>query len=84
MAIDKCGREPQFRQLQEECSELAVASSHYMRKCDGAKEEMIEELADVCICVRQVIEMLQCENEFYEAIDMKINRLERRLRGYPM
>lgn len=84
MAIDKYGREPQFRQLQEECCELATAISHHIRKRDGAKEEVIEEMADVYICIWQAIEMLQCSNEFQEVIDMKINRLEERLNRYPV
>lgn len=78
-AITKYGHEPQWRQLQEECSELAVAVSHYIRQRDGAKEEVIEELADVYICMRQALLMLQCWDEFYDAVNTKVNRLEERL-----
>lgn len=79
MAINKYGHEAQFRQTQEECNELAVAISHYVRKREGAKEEMIEELADVYICLRQSLLMLQCWDEFYDMVDAKINRLANRL-----
>lgn len=78
-AILQYGTEPQLRQLQEECSELAVAISHYIRGREHARDEMIEELADVYICVQQAISILQCFEEFHEAVDLKVNRLDCRL-----
>lgn len=84
MEIDNYGRNPQFRQLQEECTELATAVSHYIKARDGAERELIEELAEVCIYVQQAIEMLQCRSEFLDAVDAKINRLAERLEGSPV
>lgn len=80
-AINKYGHKPQWRQVQEECNELAVAVSHYVRQRKGAKEEVIDELADVYICLRQALLMLQCWDEFYECIDFKINRLNEKIKG---
>ena len=77
--ILKYGTEPQLRQLQEECNELAVAVSHYVRERQGARDEMIEELADVYICIKQAISILQCCKEFHDAVDSKINRLDDRI-----
>lgn len=78
-AINRYGHDAQFRQLQEECNELAVATSHYLRKREGSKNEMIEELADVYICMRQALIMLECWDEFYDTIETKMNRLDDRL-----
>lgn len=78
-AINKYGHKPQLRQLQEECSELAVAVSHYLRMRKGAKDEMVEELADVYICMRQALQMLECWDEFYDMVDTKVNRLNDRM-----
>ncbi len=78
-AINRYGHEPQYRQLQEECNELAVAVSHYLRKREGAKIEIIEELADVYICMRQALLMLECMDEFDRMVDTKIERLKDRL-----
>lgn len=78
-AILKYGSELQLRQLQEECNELAMAVSHYVREREGARDEMIEEIADVYICMRQALSILGCFDEFHEKVDYKINRLEDRI-----
>ena len=43
-AVLRFGSEPQLRQLQEECSELSVAISHYIRQREGAKDEIIKDI----------------------------------------
>lgn len=78
-AINQYGNEAQFRQLQEECNELAVAVSHYIRQKRGSKGELIEELADVYICLRQALLMLQCWDDFYNKINLKVDDLAGRL-----
>jgi hypothetical protein len=52
--IEKEGKEEQIRQLQEECSELAVALSHFCRGRENAIDEVIEELVDVEILLDQM------------------------------
>lgn len=76
VAINRYGHNAQFRQMQEECNELAIAISHYLRKREGAKEEVVEELADIYIYIRQLLLMLQCWDEFYSMVDTKVIRLE--------
>lgn len=78
-AILKYGTEPQLRQLQEESNGLAVAVSNYIRCRKDARDEMIEELADVYICIKQATLILQCSEEFHDAVDLKINRLNDRI-----
>lgn len=78
-AIKMYGSKLQLRQLQEECSELAIAVSHFVREREGARDEMIEEMADVYICLRQAIFILGCCDDFNVAVDLKIDRLEDRL-----
>ena len=78
-AINQYGHNAQFHQLQEECGELIVAINHYIRQREGAKDKIIEELADVYICLRQSLLMLQCWDEFYGTVDSKVNRLADRL-----
>lgn len=78
-AINQYGHEAQLRQLQEECNELAVAVSHYLRKRKDSKENMIEELSDVYISMRQAFLMLECWDDINLMVDKKINRLNDRL-----
>lgn len=51
-----------MRQTQEECAELIVALSHFMRAKAGgsiegmraAQENICEEAADVCLCIKEL------------------------------
>ena len=52
-AVAKYGTTPQLRQLQEECAELIAAISHYLRGRQGSYDELIEEIADVDIMIKQ-------------------------------
>lgn len=80
-AWDEWG-EAQYGVLQEECAELIAATSHFLRKRDGAMEEFIEELADVYIMVEQHMHNLYMEGmgaAFTLALTRKRNRLANRL-----
>ena len=75
--VDKFGRDGQLRMLQEECSELAVAVSHFIRGRDQL--ELIEEIADVEIMLEQVRTFF--DGGRIDAIkDDKIQRLIARMR----
>ncbi len=48
------GQDSQFHQAMEECAELIVALSHYVRNRKNSIEEVIEELGDVEIMIEQI------------------------------
>ena len=78
--VDFFGDEPQIRQAMEECAELIVALNKYLRykdepkKCLNSKKNVIEEMADVYVMLRQ-LEYILCENgEIENLSDYKIDR----------
>ncbi len=86
-AVEKYG-ERQLDQCQEELAELIVAISKYKRV--SAKEEgrtrvraindVIEEIADVRIMIKQVMMLLDInETEVSNIETSKLNRLEKRM-----
>lgn len=57
------GKEYQLRQLQEECGELIVAVSHYLRNPSAKnRKNLLEELGDVDILFKQLDFILPCED----------------------
>ena len=81
-ANKKWGTELQLRLLQEECSELITAISHFFRNRKGSNDELLEELADVSIVLKQIHYMLienKCEEKFEDILRRKINRVKERL-----
>ncbi|MDD3263439.1 MAG: antitoxin [Candidatus Nanoarchaeia archaeon] len=52
--IEIRGKDSQCHQAMEECAELTVALSHYVRKRPNSIEEIIEELGDVEIMIQQL------------------------------
>lgn len=88
-AVEKYG-ERQLDQCQEELAELIVAISKYKRV--SAKEEgrtrvraindVIEEIADVRIMIKQVMMLLDINETEVSNIEIsKLNRLEKRMNG---
>ena len=76
------GGEKKLRIAQEECAELIQAISKYLRDPDCSENRLavLEELADVCICVNYVA--MAMKNSYYDvnrAIDIKIERERKRL-----
>lgn len=56
LIVNKYGKEVQTYIWMEECAELAQAFSKMIRKGDDKfKENLIEEIADVCICIDQAM-----------------------------
>lgn len=78
-AVDFYGPEQQLAQTQEEAAELITAISHYRRVREGSMAELIEEVADMKIMLRQMMYILDGE-EVNKAVSMKIDRLEKQLK----
>ena len=81
-SFDTDGGEKKLRIAQEECAELIQAISKYLRDPDCSENRLavLEELADVCICVNYVV--MAMKNSYYDvnrAIDIKIERERKRL-----
>lgn len=76
------GKEHQFRQLQEECGELIVAVSHYLRSpSEKNRKNLLEELGDVDILLKQLDFILSCEDRKNIKLIQykKIERLAKRI-----
>jgi len=82
---DECmtfwGLEKQLRMVQEECSELILAVSHYLRGRKGSHENLIEELADVRLITDQIIHHFG-KHEVMCVIDVKSDMVKDKLEKY--
>lgn len=76
--VEFWGADRQIRMLQEECGELIVASSHYLRLRETGLDEIIEELADVQLMVNQ-IKMFIGEEKVKDMMDVKSDYIKREL-----
>lgn len=52
--VDFWGIERQIRMMQEECAELIIAGSHFLRRRKTGLDELVEELADAQLMVNQI------------------------------
>jgi NTP pyrophosphatase (non-canonical NTP hydrolase) len=76
--INKFGETNQLIIAMEECSELIKEVSKYIRTKDN-KENLTEELADVCIMIEQIRLIVGInELELYEMMQKKLKRTEER------
>ena len=81
---DRYGYDAQARQLIEEQAELTVALNKEWRSrkghlaCDNkeARQNIVEELADVEIMLEQIKYLMDCE---YEVFIMKLNKTDRQM-----
>lgn len=67
----------------EECAELSQAISKYIREPEakGARNHLVEEMADIMICLDQLKKMYQVtDEELNHWTESKLNRLEERLK----
>ena len=79
-AIAHHGEAAQMAMVAEECCELAVQVHHYLRGRFGAREKLLEEMADVTIMLAQLNKMMGFEEDEVDAmLNAKIARLEKRL-----
>lgn len=76
--IDKYGTEMQKDIAIEEMSELTKALIKNRRY--GKFRNVYEEIADVLICLAQLISMFNCEEEVDTWIYYKLNRIKERLK----
>lgn len=83
--FDKCkakwGLDSQILMLAEECSELSVASLHFLRnlKQEGARDHLAEEIADVELMIDEIKHYLQLNTLVQMHMGSKLSRLEKRL-----
>lgn len=92
--IEYWGFEKQARAAQEECAELIVAISHYLRGEERAPEEpadlssrarifqhIIEEVADAYLMINQLISYFG-KDMVMEIVDLKSDRVKEKLERY--
>lgn len=88
--LDTFGADAQLNFVIEEMSELTKAICKYKRKindCSKEKEkklidDIIEEIADVRICVDELIYMFDCMDEVEKVEDFKLARGQERVRKH--
>lgn len=78
-AWNKWGQDLQIDMLIEEMAELTVKLNHFKRK-RIRKTTLSEEIADVLICLSQVIKALDLRSDIDEKIYAKMRRLKERLK----
>lgn len=81
--IDHYGVEAQIPVFMEECAELAQAISKMHRKPSAARRDnLVEELADVLICMNQLQLIYGIQNwELQKKVREKTQRTEARING---
>lgn len=72
------GIERQIRMMQEECAELVIAGSHYLRKRATGLDELVEELADAQLMINQ-IKTFVGEDNVNKMIDKKSDYIKAKL-----
>lgn len=78
--IQKYGVMAQIDMLVEECAELIVAVNHYKRDREHALSDILSEIADVEIMIKQM-RLIFHDNEINNLIEYKTRRLKNRLNG---
>lgn len=79
-AIEKFGTPAQVNMVIEECAELIQAIRKYDRKpSDATRNNLLEEMADVLICVEQLVYINYAYEDIPKIIARKINRLSKRM-----
>lgn len=77
-AIMRWGKHNQLVVAIEEMSELQKEICKYFRH-EGKAQDFIEEVADVCIMLEQIIFMFALEDDVKKVMEEKIQRLKNRL-----
>jgi NTP pyrophosphatase (non-canonical NTP hydrolase) len=72
------GLERQLRMTQEECGELIIAISHFIRGREDGLEDLVEELADTQLMINQIIHHVG-EGKVKSIIDIKSDYVKRKL-----
>lgn len=72
------GYERQLRMLQEECAELILEASHYLRPDKCNFDKLVEELADVQLMVNQLSKFVG-EDKVKAMMDVKSEYINEKL-----
>lgn len=80
-AMSTYGLGSQIQILQEELAEALVAASHFRRGRMGAREELMEELADVLIVVDQMRSLPGFAQDMDDIAALKARRLALKISG---
>ena len=75
-AVEKWGKEHQLLVTVEEMAEATAKISQFVNRGREVEEEMIEELADVCIMMKQ------CEIIYGDALSTAMFKKLAKLKGY--
>ena len=79
-ALEKFGAPAQINMVIEECAELIQAIRKHDRKpSDATRKNLLEEMADVLICVEQLVYISYAYEDIPKIIARKINRLSKRM-----
>lgn len=81
-AISTFGQFGQLGVLQEECAELIAAVSRYRRGRPNAEHNLVEELADVSIMVKEIILAINCDEAVEKKCEIKLKQLKKRIEKY--
>jgi hypothetical protein len=76
--VEFWGIERQIRMMQEECAELILAGSHYLRGRETGLEDLIEELADAQLMINQIKKFVGEEN-VENIMNIKSNYIRKKL-----
>jgi len=79
-AVQTYGKQSQVDKAIEEMSELTKALLKE-RHSNGSVDDIIEEIADVCIMLSQLCLIFEAGMAVDDFIDYKLKRLDRRLNG---
>ena len=80
-ALEFWGIDPQLRIAQEECGELIVAASHFIRNREDSLEKLVEETADVYIMMKQIMKWVG-EEKVMTIADEKLKSVSEKLIYY--
>ena len=82
--IEHYGVDTQVPVYMEECAELAQAISKMHRKpSEARRDNLVEEMADVLICMRQLRHIYGIQNrEIQKKVNEKTERMEARMREH--
>lgn len=76
--VEFWGVERQLRMLQEECAELILEASHYLRPSKRRTKKLIEELADAQLMINQIKRFVG-EVQVNKMIDIKSDYIKQKL-----
>ena len=76
--LDHWGMRDQIEAAQEECAEFITAAFHLIRNREGARVEVIEEVADALLTLHEMALMVGVD-KVNDILDFKIKRVRQRL-----